>query len=247
MEKYMAWHQDRSNQAKHHTACEGFGMTLRLVDSSSGILQELLAFLESEQWNQTLANKFGLVLSDTYTANGIQKYLDGYEISPHPDIRRKALTFMVNVNAHPESESWAHHTHYLKLKPEFSYVQSFWESNEDCDRCWLPWHWCETVSMQSKNNSAVIFSPSNDTLHGVKASYDHLVAQRTQLYGNLWYRDVPDLDVVEWEAFDVRNHSANQLPLSHRIFRILPKALRNALKQIVLPDSKNVIRDRKKF
>ena len=222
-------------------------MTLRLVEASSSVLQELSAFLQSEAWNQALASKFGISLAETYVDNGVQKYLDGYEISPHPDIRRKALTFMVNINPHTDSESREHHTQYLKLKPEFKYVQTFWESNETCERCWLPWDWCETVWTQSKNNSAVIFSPSNNTLHGVKAVYDHLTAQRTQLYGNLWYRDVPDFTVVEWEAFDVKNHSVNRLPLSHRAFRALPKFLRNPLKQLVLPDSKNVIRDRKKF
>ena len=32
-----------------------------------------------------------------------------------------------------------------------------------------------------------MFKPSFDTLHAVKAKYNHLVFQRTQLYGNLWF------------------------------------------------------------
>ena len=33
--------------------------------------------------------------TDSYRSDiGIQKFLDGYEISPHPDIRSKAITFM---------------------------------------------------------------------------------------------------------------------------------------------------------
>ena len=45
MGQYLAWHSDHSRKAKHHTACEGFGMTLRLVEASSTVLQELNTFL----------------------------------------------------------------------------------------------------------------------------------------------------------------------------------------------------------
>ena len=33
----------------------------------------------------------------------------------------------------------------------------------------------KTVFQQVKNNSIVIFSPNNDTLHAVKANYNHLL------------------------------------------------------------------------
>ena len=42
--------------------------------------------------------KFGIEYQNCNIDGGIQKYLDGYELSPHPDIRLKAATFMVNIN-----------------------------------------------------------------------------------------------------------------------------------------------------
>lgn len=50
------------------------------------------------------------------------------------------------------------------------------------------------------------FSPSDDTLHAVKARYDHLVAQRTQMYGNLWY-EKQSLSKVRFEHFDIVGRS----------------------------------------
>ncbi len=84
----------------------------------------------------------------------------GYEISPHPDICQKALTYMVNVNPSEASETADHHTHYLKFRPEYKYVQAYWEGNLDVNRCWVPWEWCESVKTQTANNSIFIFAPS---------------------------------------------------------------------------------------
>ena len=41
---------------------------------------------------------------------------------------------------------------------------------------------CETVKKQCRNNSIVIFAPNDDTLHAVKADYNHLKYQRTALW-----------------------------------------------------------------
>jgi hypothetical protein len=92
-----------------------------------------------------------------------------------------------------------HHTHYLRLDPEHDYVRRVWEREPTFERTWVPWDWCETVKTQPQNNSIVLFSPGNNTIHGVKASYNHLGGQRTQLYGNIWYKESPRLRDVEWE------------------------------------------------
>jgi hypothetical protein len=52
----------------------------------------------------------------------------------------------------------------------------------------VPWQWCERQKRQTANNSIVVFTPRHDTLHAIRTHYDHLPAQRTQFYGNLWYR-----------------------------------------------------------
>jgi len=186
-EKYVKWHKTKNVSHKMNTSCEGFGVVLRLVDAHSPVVKELMSFLESSEFKACISEKFGIKLDECSYDHGIQKYLDGYEISPHPDNRKKALTYMVNINPSNNSEKFEHHTQYLKFKPEWEYVKEFWKGNPKVDTCWVPWEWCHTEKTQTQNNSLVIFSPSNDTLHGVKANYDHLIYQRTQLYGNLWY------------------------------------------------------------
>lgn len=123
---------------------------------------------------------------------GLQKYLVGYEISPHPDIRRKALTYMVNINTGENRETQDHHTRYLRLRDAYRYVQAYWEGQiRSTTGAEVPWGWCESEQVQTRNNNLVIFSPGSDTLHAIRARYDPLVYQRTQRYGNSWYHAQP--------------------------------------------------------
>ena len=50
-----------------------------------------------------------------------------------------------------------------------------------------------------------MFSPNCSTIHAVKTNYNHLSGQRTQLYGNLWYKEVTALKKLEWESLDLHN------------------------------------------
>ncbi len=200
--KYIGWHEN-GKRVSHHSTCEGFGMAFRLFTFSSPILKAVNEFIMGEDFNNTIAKKFGIKISDCSIDGGIQKYLDGYEISPHPDLRKKAATFMVNINPDPSSEKMNHHTHYMHFDESKEYVKKFWQGNPKIDRAWVPWDWAVTEKQQNKNNSIVLFSPSDDTLHAVKADYDHLKTQRTQLYGNLWYKEDKALGKVEWEGLDL--------------------------------------------
>lgn len=204
VDKYLEWRRSGKNGSINAT-CEGFGVVLRLQSFSSPIIESINNFFQGDSFNAVCAEKFQINLLECYSEGGIQKYLDGYEISPHSDIRKKATTFMVNINPDPISESLNHHTHYLRFSKPREYVQRFWEENPDVQRAWVPWSWCETVKQQKKNNSIVLFSPSNDTLHGVLADYDHLKTQRTQLYGNLWYREDLTKSFVSNEQLDLLN------------------------------------------
>lgn len=219
---YIDWHRDRSHALDMHSACAGMGMAFRLMNPRTGIIKALDVFLKSAAFNNALARKFSLESTKRTIDCGIQKYLDGYEISPHPDIRQKALTYMVNINPGAGSDSQAYHTHFLALKPAYRYIQAFWEGNVDCQRCWLPWDWCETVKMQTSNNSITILMPGDDTLHGVKATYDHLPAQRTQIYGNHWFTGGPALHLVEWEDLDVKTR-ADQQQAARQMHRLLER------------------------
>jgi len=203
--EYIDWHKKKKLVLDNNKTCETFGMTLRLDTIKDNFLEELSLFIHSDDFINSVSSKFNISSSDTYFDGGFQKYLDGYEISPHPDIRRKALTFMININPNKISHEENHHTSYLSFKKEYASIYKFWEENYDTERCWVPWNWCNIEKIQNLNNSIVIFSPNNHSLHGIKSNYNHLLNQRTQIYGNLWYKDIPSLKKVEW----------NQLGLTH--------------------------------
>jgi hypothetical protein len=201
--EYLDWYYG-SVMKTYHAATESFGMVFRLCHCHSELISGLAQFFESEELKAVLVQKFGItrpVRLDT----GIQKYLHGYEISPHPDVRLKALTWMLNLNPGENTEYADYHTHYLRFKNQWRFISEFWRYNEEFDRDWVPWDWCETVKRQRENNSIVFFSPSNDTLHAVKANYDNLKTQRTQLYGNLWYK-AQHLPTLPYQSFDIGKH-----------------------------------------
>ncbi len=232
--KYIKWHRNGKG-VDHHSACEGFGMALRLYNFSSPILKAINDFIVGKEFNTTIARKFGIDIENCSVDGGIQKYLDGYEISPHPDTRLKAATFMVNINPDPMSELMNHHTQYMRFNPSKEYVKQFWEGNPKIDRAWVPWDWATTEKEQNKNNSIVLFSPDNDTLHAVKADYNHLQTQRTQLYGNLWYKVESIEGILEWEDLDLANVSAP-------IKRNTPNHLRGIVSKILPRHFKKTIR-----
>ena len=198
-QEYIDWHIEKNKTNNCSSTCEGFGVVLRLGETQSKAINSLQDFIMSQDFIQCIAEKFDIDVTSCEYDAGIQKYLDGYEISPHPDIRRKALTFMVNINSNNDSENVDYHTRYLKLKPNWSYVSHFWKGNENSERCWVPWEWCDVIKRQTNNNSIVIFSPYEKTIHAVKANYNHLESQRTQLYGNLWYKNCSVKYHPDWE------------------------------------------------
>jgi hypothetical protein len=202
VQTYLDWHKTRNRQAGINKAtCEGFGITFRLTKSESGsILSKCSEFFTSDRFWDTLKRKFALERFDVRHDFGLQKYLDGYEISPHPDIRQKALTFMININPSPNSENLDFHTHYMRFTPERDYIREGWRSNKQKDREWIEWSWAQTIKKQTRNNSIVIFAPSDDTLHAVRASYNHLLTQRTQFYGNLWHKTNPVESAIQASA-----------------------------------------------
>jgi len=167
---------------------EGYGFTMRLKRYNSEFLNKLIDFLNGEEFKSCIMSKFG-ISGELDVETAIQKNLHGYEISPHCDTRRKALTYMVNIYTSPEAETESIHTHLLKFKPHRQYLYDFWHYNSEIDTCWVPWDWCDSVKETKSNNSIIIFKPNFDTLHAVKLYYNHLKYQRNQIYGNLWYKE----------------------------------------------------------
>ena len=213
LQEYLRWHSGATRDVRNQSTCESYGITFHLQVIPEGRLRDIAAFFASEAFLSALATKFGIDFAATTPEAALHKYLDGYEISPHPDWRNKALTVMINVNPSPNSENLEFHTHYLAFKEQWRFIQDYWRDHPDADRCWLPWDWCDTVFRQTANNSMVAFAPANDTLHAVKARYDHLSTQRTQFYANLNFANQPKpARAPTWRDFQEHAVSGRAIP-----------------------------------
>ena len=177
---------------------ESYGITFRLMRYRNEFIKELIRYLNGNEFKSAMETKFELK-KDTDIITAIQKNLTKYEISPHPDIKDKAMTSLLNINKDDSVEKYDVHTYLLKFKEEYKHTLEFWKTNKNLDRCWVPWSWCEKIKTISKNNTIVIFPPSNDTLHAVKLDYDHTKFQRTQIYGNLMYRDKSNFKKISYK------------------------------------------------
>ncbi len=187
LEEYLiALREHRRVHVKKHQPVEGYGMAFRLKRYQNERIQQLVAFMNSEAFQQCLLKKFGLEHRHTSINTALQKYLTQYEISPHCDFRQKCMTYLLNIN-HNEAHKLPIHTYLLKLKEEHTACYTRWKTKTQEQRCWIPWSWCDVVKTISTNNTIVIFPPNFNTLHAVKLDYPHTNFQRTQIYGNLMF------------------------------------------------------------
>tara|TARA_Y100000592_G_C5432210_1_gene298912 strand:+ start:381 stop:1232 length:852 start_codon:yes stop_codon:yes gene_type:complete len=178
------YENDSFPHGRKGTPIESYGITYRLRRYDTKFTQELVEYLNGDEFKQALEEKFDIT-EDTRILTAIQKNLSHYEISPHPDIREKSLTYLININKDSSVDNEDIHTHLLQFKPEWKGILDFWKEDRTTNTTWVPWDWCETKVVTNKNNSLVMFRPSVDTLHAVRMKYDHTQFQRTQLYGNL--------------------------------------------------------------
>jgi len=167
---------------------EGVGIAYNLTEIRNSFIKKLIEFLNSSVFEDALRNKFEIE-GQTRIVTRIQKYVTGYEISPHPDTRTKALTYLLNINKDNRAESFDIHTGLLKFKDDYTFIYDYWNSHPEENRSWIAWDWCTIEKSVSKNNSIVLFKPSNYSLHSVKLDYNHLPFQRTQIYGNLMFNN----------------------------------------------------------
>lgn len=177
---------------------ESFGMAYSLNKISNRLIDRLCRFFNTETFKQALLNKFDMGNVEGSIITRIQKYLTKYEISPHPDIRSKCMTYLININREGV-ENHQIHTQLLKFKPSKQYICEFWKKHPKIDRCWVPWNWCDKVKEISTNNTIVIFPPCSNSLHAVKLDYPHTQFQRTQFYGNIMFANPPKLKWVAWK------------------------------------------------
>ena len=178
------WSNDRNG-----TPIKSFGITLRLKKYLNARIESIVNFLSGHQFEAALKKKFSIT-QETYGITAIQKNLSKYEITPHPDTRRKAMTYLLNINKGDFVEDYNVHTHLLKFKKDYEKIYQIWKEKTSYDRCWVPWDLCKSVKTIKKNNTIVIFPTTNKSLHAVKMDYPHCKFQRTQIYGNLMYKDI---------------------------------------------------------
>lgn len=190
-------HTENQNLNQENSLTEGKGMTFRLKKYNDDFLKELIKFMNTDYFKNILLNKFEgfnslpVDIDTTHTDihTSIQKYLTGYEISPHPDVRRKAMTYLININKNNSISDYDLHTQLLRFKEPYQVIYDFWKYNPLVERCWVPWYTCDTVKTIRSNNSLILFTPRNDTLHAIKLKYPHHIFQRTQIYGNIFYKE----------------------------------------------------------
>tara|TARA_B100001094_G_scaffold32216_1_gene26711 strand:- start:2527 stop:3357 length:831 start_codon:yes stop_codon:yes gene_type:complete len=171
---------------KYDTPVESYGITYRLDKYRNNFIKDLISYMNGAEFKESLEDKFKITRKNDIIS-AIQKNLTRYEISPHPDIKEKCLTYLLNINKDDSVENYNVHTYLLSFKDNYKHIPKLWENKTDTDRCWVPWSWCDKVKTISKNNTLVMFQPSNDTLHAIKLDYNHNKFQRTQIYGNLMY------------------------------------------------------------
>lgn len=189
LEEYLHhYNNDSFPHGRKGTPIESYGVTFRLSKIKNEFIKELTQYLNDKEFKRTLEEKFE-IKKQTRIITAIQKNLSHYEISPHPDVREKQLTYLLNINKDETVDNHPVHTNLLRFKPEWEYIKDYWKTNFEKNTTWVPWEWCDPRKVTNKNNSIVLFKPSVDTLHAVKMIYDHTKFQRTQLYGNLMGSD----------------------------------------------------------
>ena len=137
------------NEIKKKNPVENVGITFRLHDYQNSKIKELIEFMNGKEFHQALKNKFKLN-DATSIISAIQKNLTGYEISPHPDKRSKALTYLLNINCDAEIEKMNCHTHLLEFKDKYKKIEKYWVDHPINERCWVPWEWCNSKKKQMK-------------------------------------------------------------------------------------------------
>ena len=188
---------------------EGYGITMRMQDVRDAFLKSVIDYFNGQEFQHTIRKKFGID-EGLSVETAIQKNLMHYEISPHCDTSRKALTYMINVYNVDDCADRQMHTHLLRFKPEYRYLYEIWKNN-DFDPVWVPWDWCETVKKTETNNSISIFKPSYDTLHAVQVKEEHFTHQRNQIYGNLWYPKCKKTKYKNWRSLDLVSENRQSL------------------------------------
>lgn len=175
----------------------GKGLVYKLVDKKAdgenGIRTYLDMFLTRTDntlnntsvntFINTLLNKFKYANNIGWNVYEYNKDLNGYEISPHPDVSGKLVTYQLNLAPDNLLAEYNLATRLLKLRPE--YTDEIEKLAKTRARPWGLWEWFdETSSVPFIGNTFFAFPPTNDTYHAVKLEeYPEKIQQRTMIRG----------------------------------------------------------------
>jgi len=209
VEQYLDYREGRNVNISKNPTCDKIGVAYKLsavrTGSKETLLDELLHILQSDDFWGIIMKKAKVKPAEYTRYIAYTKYLDGHEISPHTDSRHKPLTFLLNMNPRNLRLEKKNHTALMKLKKEYNYIIDYWKHNRDVDRCWLPWEWAKAYSYHSANNSLLVIPASNKSFHSIKLEYNHLIAQRSLIYGSIWKKKEKVYDCPVWQDLQIQS------------------------------------------
>lgn len=184
-------------------------------------LARLRAFLKSNAFSRTLLERFadptawgerGSAIppekhkffadgrDDFTTVFDLHKDLPGYEITPHPDVEEKIITFLFYLTPNDDLSRFG--TMLCRPKPEhLADIAGRTEPRRDgliarltrsavgrygLDQVWLPWEWFEIAKIaEARANSFVAFAPNAESYHAVRMNIppEHPLQDRLTLRG----------------------------------------------------------------
>lgn len=167
----------------------GKGLVYKLADKCAdkpdGIRTQLHNFLvgKDSQVANVLLAKFGLEVNSGWNTYEYNKDLNGYEISPHPDVSGKLVTYQLNLAKDEKLARYNLATRLLKLK--LDHYDDVTKLSKTRDRPWGLWEWFnEITSVPFVGNTFFTFAPSDNTYHAVKLQeYPENEQQRTMIRG----------------------------------------------------------------
>jgi len=145
---------------------------------------KLKIILDSEEFKQALFKKLNIPKNiDGWNVYQINKDLNGYEISPHPDITGKVITYQLNLSNTDALDNYDLGTRFHSIKPQC--LKFIKELSKKKPRPWGKWDWFDKgKSIPYKQNTFMAFAPSDTSYHSVKLeNYPQEKYQRTMLRG----------------------------------------------------------------
>tara|TARA_Y100000389_G_scaffold204199_1_gene255502 strand:+ start:17 stop:790 length:774 start_codon:yes stop_codon:yes gene_type:complete len=162
----------------------GIGLVYSLKEKYSKKNIKLNTILKSEDFKLALFKKLNIPKNiDGWNIYQINKDLNGYEISPHPDITGKVITYQINLSNSVALDNYDLSTKFHIIKPQC--LKFIKELSKKKTRPWGKWDWFDKGKpIPYKQNTFMAFAPSDISYHSVKLeNYPQEKYQRTMLRG----------------------------------------------------------------